>query len=594
MSGFRSFRGVFRAFHRSGGTLGIAKTSITVALLAMLAPAAWAQYNIIGKDYTLRTGTTSASLVERMRVTQGGLTGIGLADPSYTLDVSGTVRATQFRGDGSLLINLPYPSGTTIISGTTTMVNGWPDAISCSGTAGTMLLHKNYITSANIHSYYFISDPTSSVSYYVSFNSDGSANTYAQSSVFLTSCVSKSISQLYASGQAFNFIGNSGVGGALGDRLTSGTLAVTANSATNVVSLSTAGTTWGYFGSNASYLPNLNAGAISTINISISTINGISATNFGGTPVAFRVHRNEVNQTVTDGAIVNLDWTTEMFDTNNNFDLSTDRFTPTVPGKYLISLNAYCQPSSGYCTTGIRKNGSLYAQGHGYGVNQFAPVTAVVDMNGTTDYLTADVANGGGTAIRGDRYSTFFQGALINAVGGSGGTTSAAGSTGQIQYNTGSSFDASAGLTWDNANQRLIATTISTTGVSSTGLTLTGAAVVSASVNVGGTFSNRGFATLMAGSVANSGYTDYGTAAGVSVGYVGWGNTSLDISGRSGYPIRLMPSSTLAMTLAPTGYVGINTPSPAASLHVKTATSLQATTITLWQVCLPVAGIAYS
>jgi len=59
-----------------------------------------------------------------------------------------------------------------------------------------------------------------------------------------------------------------------GDRLTSGTVAVTANNATGIVSLSTAGTTWGYLGSNASYIPNLNSNTVSATNISVTTING--------------------------------------------------------------------------------------------------------------------------------------------------------------------------------------------------------------------------------------------------------------------------------------------------------------------------------
>ena len=46
---------------------------------------------------------------------------------------------------------------------------------------------------------------------------------------------------------------------ALGDRITSGTLAMIANSNTSVVSLSTAGTTWGYFGNTLSFLPALSA-----------------------------------------------------------------------------------------------------------------------------------------------------------------------------------------------------------------------------------------------------------------------------------------------------------------------------------------------
>jgi len=50
---------------------------------------------------------------------------------------------------------------------------------------------------------------------------------------------------------------------------------------TTAISLTTSGTNWGYLGSNASYLPNLTSNAISTTNISVTTINGLSLTSFG-------------------------------------------------------------------------------------------------------------------------------------------------------------------------------------------------------------------------------------------------------------------------------------------------------------------------
>lgn len=65
-----------------------------------------------------------------------------------------------------------------------------------------------------------------------------------------------------------------------GDRITSGTLAVVANSATSYVSLSTNGTTWGYFNSGNSYLPTLVANRVSSTNIS-ATVATLSSGNIG-------------------------------------------------------------------------------------------------------------------------------------------------------------------------------------------------------------------------------------------------------------------------------------------------------------------------
>ncbi|MFA4844749.1 MAG: hypothetical protein WC632_07385, partial [Candidatus Margulisiibacteriota bacterium] len=52
-------------------------------------------------------GTTD---VEMMRITNGGYVGIGTTSPSRTLEVAGTVKATNFEGDGSGLTNVA-PSG---------------------------------------------------------------------------------------------------------------------------------------------------------------------------------------------------------------------------------------------------------------------------------------------------------------------------------------------------------------------------------------------------------------------------------------------------------------------------------------------------
>jgi hypothetical protein len=54
-----------------------------------------------------------------------------------------------------------------------------------------------------------------------------------------------------------------GVTGGSSDRITSGTLSAVANGGNGYVSLSTAGTTWGYLNSGESYLPQLGVGSLS-------------------------------------------------------------------------------------------------------------------------------------------------------------------------------------------------------------------------------------------------------------------------------------------------------------------------------------------
>lgn len=143
-----------------------------------------------------------------------------------------------------------------------------------------------------------------------------------------------------------------------------------------------------------------------------------------GQDVSFRVHKNGTSQSVTASSWTKLTWSTEVFDTNNNF--SGDKFTPTVAGKYLVTATIECfgVPTNGYCAPGIYKNGAIfmYSSSTGSG-NTGDSVSVVVEMNGTTDYLEA-YAVSGGTSISGSITTTSFSGALI---GGGGGTDTLAG-----------------------------------------------------------------------------------------------------------------------------------------------------------------------
>lgn len=129
----------------------------------------------------------------------------------------------------------------------------------------------------------------------------------------------------------------------------------------------------------------------------------------GGTGVtaqpAFSVHRNGSAQAIATGlgTPVKIQFTTEDFDTNSNFDNATNyRFTPTVAGKYLISLNVFILSM----TVGLVMDAYIYKNGAAYKLNEFiAPgtfniggcVTAVIDFNGSTDYVEFFVAHNFGS-----------------------------------------------------------------------------------------------------------------------------------------------------------------------------------------------------
>lgn len=149
-------------------------------------------------------------------------------------------------------------SESTVMS-TTTMVAGWPDAIRCNVTSpawGQNIFYLSHSPS-NINQYVYRMLFNTNSDPYLIFTSGGAYNSAGN---LTTHDCNKSIAQLYASGQAFNFIGNT----ALGDRITSGTANVIANGGAGYVSLTSGATTWGYFGSGNSYLPMIQLGQPAT------------------------------------------------------------------------------------------------------------------------------------------------------------------------------------------------------------------------------------------------------------------------------------------------------------------------------------------
>jgi hypothetical protein len=229
------------------------------------------------------------------------------------------------------------------------------------------------------------------------------------------------------------------------------------------------------------------------------------------TPVSFMVNKNGTNQTVTTNTYTKLTWGNEVFDTNNNF--ASDRFTPTVPGKYLFNLNVYCSdnPANSYCAAGIYKNGTLISQADGNfgsGGGGIGQTTVILDMNGSTDYVEGWGNNNGGVTIHGATPYTYFDGVLLAPQGGGAGGATPAGSTADVQYNSGGALAADTGV-FTYSSGILRATTISATNVyagsvsSTTGMFgTTTATTTSGTYHYGNTAS---FTTLYVGGVAVTG-----------------------------------------------------------------------------------------
>ena len=97
-----------------------------------------------------------------------------------------------------------------------------------------------------------------------------------------------------------------------------------------------------------------------TINIpSGATItNSGTANNFGGTNTPSFLAYKTSAQSIADGTAVQITFDTELYDSDGKF--ASNRFTPTVAGKYFIYAQLNMQATDGkYFETRIHKNGSL-------------------------------------------------------------------------------------------------------------------------------------------------------------------------------------------------------------------------------------------
>jgi len=136
----------------------------------------------------------------------------------------------------------------------------------------------------------------------------------------------------------------------------------------------------------------------------------------GGTGVSalpsFFVTRS-AQQSINTNSYVKVQFDTETFDTNNYFDSTTNyRFTPQVAGKYLICVALAWESTvdQSYMNTAIYKNGAgiFYLEQRSSGtVGNTVPATAIVNFNGSTDYLEIYAYQDSGSARNIQTYSVF-------------------------------------------------------------------------------------------------------------------------------------------------------------------------------------------
>lgn len=140
---------------------------------------------------------------------------------------------------------------------------------------------------------------------------------------------------------------------------------------------------------------------------------------------AFSAYINASTQSLSNATWTKLTFNAEEFDTASCFDSTTNyRFTPNVAGYYQVNLSMYFDYTVSQFTNAagsIYKNGSAFKNisQQGYGGYGTGIVSALIYMNGTTDYIEgyAYISGGSGPAILSSSSSniTFFQASLARA-----------------------------------------------------------------------------------------------------------------------------------------------------------------------------------
>lgn len=135
--------------------------------------------------------------------------------------------------------------------------------------------------------------------------------------------------------------------------------------------------------------------------------------NVAGNGPAFSVGVT-ATQSISANTPTKLAFNVEYSDTNNNYDTTNYRFTPTIAGYYWVSMSVQAQTTNAAVSVipVIYKNGS----GAGYGSSPnasstnypWAQVGALIYCNGTTDYIEAYVIQTSGTVICGGGYFQAF------------------------------------------------------------------------------------------------------------------------------------------------------------------------------------------
>jgi hypothetical protein len=204
-----------------------------------------------------------------------------------------------------------------------------------------------------------------------------------------------------------------------------GTADFTATTGTTVV-LATGATTGDLIRTESFYVSSVlnaipaTAGSVSTSYLVDGSVTQAKfSTNVAGNGPAFSAYKSSGAgaQSLSAGVNTKITFDTEEFDTNNNF--ASSRFTPTVAGYYLITGSATGSNTSyTYMQIAVWKNGGAFKGGANFSQTASYPVTivsALVYLNGSTDYVELYVAQSATAVVLTGADSTYFQGVLVRS-----------------------------------------------------------------------------------------------------------------------------------------------------------------------------------
>lgn len=149
----------------------------------------------------------------------------------------------------------------------------------------------------------------------------------------------------------------------------------------------------------------------------VSTLTGGFTVGATAAP-AFSAYQSSA-QTLTGATFTKVSLQSEEFDTNSNFDSTTNyRFTPTVAGYYQFNAALQVGASASTALITFYKNGSEFKRPtymSGSSVVNSASASALIYCNGTSDYVEFYALLGTGQALTASATSTWFQGSMVRS-----------------------------------------------------------------------------------------------------------------------------------------------------------------------------------